>query len=228
MSTRYRTWEGVVVRRHPLPSGDLVVSFLTPEGPVDTLAKSAQRPGGRSGRIGLFHRVTFQTYERPGRELLTLTQVSFEEALAASEPFRFAAQGFLAELGWKTLSPEVAPRGYPVWVSGMRGIARAEDPRVPLVWAGFRLLAHAGYRPSGSGRYLSPLGELRAEPGEGAVFLGEVGEAALKAVLTRPGSEAIETLKEAPLDRLLEGLLRYAEAQLEGMRSARTLRALAS
>ena len=228
MSTRYRTWEGVVVRRHPLPSGDLVVGFLTPLGPLEAMAKSAQRPGGRSGRIGLFHRVTFQTYERPGRELLTLTQVSFEEALAASEPFRFAAQGFLAELGWKTLSPEVAARGYPIWVSGMRGIAQTEDPRVPLVWAGFRLLAHAGYRPGGSGHYLSPLGGLQTEPGEGAVFLGEAGETALKAVLTRPGNEAIAVLRDAPLDRLLEGLLRYAEAQLEGMRTARTLRALAS
>jgi len=214
----------VVVRRRPLPSGDLIVGFLTPEGPVEAMAKSAQRPGGRSGRIGLFHRVAFQTYERPGRELLTLTQVSFEETLAASEPFRFAAQGFLAELGWKALSPEVAPRGYPVWGSGMRGIARAEDPRLPLVWAGFRLLALAGYRPAGGGRYLSPLGELRTEPGEGAVFLGDEGAKALKAVLTLPGSEAVQRLKEAPMDRLLEALLRYSEAQLEGMKTAKTLR----
>ena len=225
---RYRSYEGVVLRRRPLPSGDLVVGLLTPEGPVEALAKSAQRPGGRSGRIGLFYRVDFQVYRRPGRDLFTLTQVAFKEALDAREPLRYAAQGFLAELAWKAVSPEVAPRGYPVLLSGLRGVRDAEDPRVPLVWAGFRLLVHAGYAPAGFGPYLRPEGRFDREPGPDAVFLGEAGEAALRAVRARPGKEAIAELEKAPLDRLVEALLRYAEAQLEGLLSIRALRRLLS
>ncbi len=213
-----------MVGRLGLPSGDVVVRFVTPEGPVEAMAKSAQRPGGRSGRIGLFYRVRFQVYRRPGADLATLTQVALEEPLAPRAPFRFAAAGFLAELAWKTLSPEVAARGYPVFVSGLRGVLRAEEPRVPLVWAGFRLLAVAGYAPAGEGPFLAPEGRFAEGPGGGAVFLGEGGAAALRAVFTRPGKEAAQRLERAPLDRLLEALLRYGEHQLEGLRSARALR----
>ncbi len=217
----------MVVGRRSLPSGDVLLKLLTPEGPVEAMAKSAQRPGGRSGRLGLFFRLRFQVYRRPGAELATLTQVVLEEVLAPSEPLRFASAGFLAELAWQSLSPEVAARGYPVFVSGLRGIAQAGDPRLPLVWAGFRLLALAGYAPAGSGLYLVPEGRFAGEPETGAVFLGERGAAALRAVLRRPGKEAARELEAAPLDRLLEALLRYAEHQLGGMRSARALRRLA-
>ena len=226
VSDRYQTLEGVVLRRRALPSGDLVVGILTPEGPVEALARSAQRPGGRSGRIGLFYRVRFQVYRRPERELATLTQVALEEALASQKPLRYAAQGFLGELAWRTVSPEIAGRGYPVLVSALRGVKEAEEPRVPLVWGGFRLLLHAGHAPTGAGPYLHLEGHLAPEPAPGAVFLGEEGAAALKAVLTQPGQKAIRRLAEAPLDRLVEGLLRYAEAQLEGLLSVRALRRL--
>jgi len=224
---RYRTYEGVVVSRRGLPSGDVLLWLVTPEGPVEAVARSAQRPGGRSGRLGLFYRLTFQVYRRPGAELATLTQATLEEALAPRHPFRFAAAGVLAELAWKTLSPEVAARGYPVFVSGLRGVAAADEPRVPLIWAGFRLLALAGYAPAGRGRYLAPEGRFSEEAGRGGVFLGAPGEEALRAILTRPGKEAARALAAAPLDRLQEALLRYAEHQLEGMRSARALRGLA-
>lgn len=227
MPDRYRSYQGVVVGRRALPSGDVLLKLLTPEGPVEAMAKSAQRPGGRSGRLGLFYRLRFQVYRRPGSELATLTQVALEETLAPSEPFRFAAAGFLAELAWKSLSPEVAARGYPIFVSGLRGIAQAEDPRLPLVWAGFRLLALAGYAPGGSGPYLSPEGRFVGGGGGGAVFLGQRGATALQAVLRRPGREATRALESAPLDRLLEAILRYAEHQLEGLRAARALRGLA-
>ena len=226
MPGRYATEEGVILARRLVPSGDAILEILTPRGPISARAKSAQRPGGRSGRLGLFHRVRFQRYERPDRELATLTQVELEEALGSSSPTRFAAQGFLAELALKTLSPEIARAGYPLLVSGLRGVARAEDPRVPLVWAGFRLLALAGHAPRGAGPYLEPAGELAKDPSPGAVYLGPEGAAALRAILTKPGKEAVAALGEAPLDRLQEALLRYAEAQLEGMRSARALRAL--
>ena len=228
VTDRYRTLEGVVLRRRALPSGDLVVGILTPEGSIEALAKSAQRPGGRSGRIGLFYRIRFQVYRRPERALATLTQVALEEALAAQAPFRYAAQGFLAELAWHAVSPEIAGRGYSVLVSALRGVKAAEDPRVPLVWGGFRLLLHAGHAPAGAGTYLHLDGHLGREPGPGAVFLGEEGALALLAVLRRPGKEAIQQLAEAPLDRLLEALLRYAEAQLEGLKSVRPLRQLLS
>lgn len=228
MGERYRTFEGVVLRRRALPGGDLVVGILTPEGPIEALAKSAQRPGGRSGRIGFFYRIRFQVYRRPARELATLTQVALEEVLAARAPLRYAAQGFLAELAWYAISPEIAGRGYSVLVSALRGVKVAEDPRVPLVWGGFRLLLFAGHAPIGAGTYLHLDGHLAREPGPGAVFLGEEGAKALLAVLRRPGKEAIQRLAEAPLDRLLEALLRYAEAQLEGLKSVRPLRQLLS
>jgi len=224
-ASRYQTLEGVLVSRKALPSGDLLLRFVTERGPLLARAKSGARPGGRSGRLGLYHRLSFQVYQRPGAEVATLTQVELLERLSAEAPTRFFAQGFLAELGVGTLSPEVAERGYPVFVSGMRGIKEAKDPRVPLVWAGFRLLALAGYAPGGGGVYLGPRG-LSPEFSEGAVYLGEEGARALASVLTRPGKEATAHLFDAPLDRLLEGLIRYAEHHLGPLRSARGVRAL--
>jgi len=107
--------------------------------------------------------------------------VALEEALAATQPLRYVAQGFLAELAWRAISPEVAGKGYPVLVSALRGVKAAEEPRVPLVWGGFRLLLHAGYAPTGAGPYLRLEGNLAADPASGAVYLGEEGAAALKA-----------------------------------------------
>ncbi len=224
MVDRYRTHEGVVVGRRILPSGDVVLRFLTGEGPLEGVARGAQRPGGRSGRLSLFFRLRFQTYRRPGAELLTVTQVTFIEAYPLTQPRRFAAASFLSELGWRTLSPEVAAKGYPIFLSGLKGVAGAGDVRVPLVWAGFRLLKLAGYGPQGAGNYLSLDGSLGPEPGQGAVFLGEDGGAALYAVLNRSGKAAVSQLEKAPLDRLTEALIRYSEAQLGPFRTQGALR----
>ena len=220
---RYRTWEGVVVQRRPLPSGDVVVWFVGPEGPLVAVARGAQRPTARSGRLSLFSRLGFQTYQRPDQELPVITQVEALERLGSPEPRRFALASLVAELALKGLSPEAAVRGYGVLVSGLRGVRDYSNPLAAAVWAGFRLMAHAGYSPRGSGPYLHPSGELTGEPGAGAVYLGEEGVRVLGVVLTRPGREAIPALESAPLDRLLAALLRFGEAQLGELRSARVL-----
>ena len=227
MPGRYRTLEGVVVGRKALPSGAVVLRLLTPEGPVRALAKGADRPSARSGRLSLFYRVRFQLYQREQSEgLATLTQVTLEEPLRITRPEAFAAAGLLAELGWHLLSPEIAPQGFALFASALRGLARGADWRAVLVWAGFRLLKLAGHAPTGRGSYLDPEGALLSTPKEGAVYLGEEGARALAAVLHRPGKEALRTLEEAPLDRLLAGFLRYAEQQAGPLKSAPLLRRL--
>ena len=214
---RYRREEGIVVGRKPLPQGDLLLRFLTPQGPLEAIARKGQRPTGRSGRLSLFHHVRFQLYAKE-EGLPTLTQVELLAKLfGLEEPRRFLYASFLAELAYRLASPEAAPRVYPLFASGLRGIAKHENPLLPLVWAGWRVVKAGGLAPNlaGPGLYLREGGL-----GEAGVYLGREGVEALRALLHLPGKEALAHLEKAPLGRLLLALKAHAEEHLGPLRTA--------
>ncbi|TBH21790.1 DNA repair protein RecO [Thermus thermamylovorans] len=217
---RYRLEEGVVVGRKALPQGDLLLRFLTPKGSLEALAKKGLRPSGRSGRLSLFHHVRFQVYAK-GEGLPTLTQAELVGRLhGLEEPRRFLLASFLAELAYRLASPEAAPRLYPVFVSGLRGIAKQPEPLLPLVWAGWRAVKAGGLAPSLLGPGLRLQGGRLGEEG---VYLGEKGVEALRAILHLPGGEALPYLETAPLERLLLALKAHAEEALGPLRAAALL-----
>ncbi|MCS7069666.1 MAG: recombination protein O N-terminal domain-containing protein [Meiothermus sp.] len=213
---RYRLSEGLVVGRKPLPAGDVILSFVGPEGAAQAIARKALRPTGRSGRLSLFHHLKYQVYQKPGNELPTLTQVELVGRLEGLEaPDRFPYASFLAELAFRLASPEVAGRIWPLLTSGLKGIAKHPSPRMALLWAAWRVLKAAGLAPNLSGEGLCLLDGERSERG---VYLGPEGLEALAAILQLPGTEAIALLEAgAPLDRLQQALLahvRYAVGEL--------------
>jgi len=209
-----------VVGRKAQPQGDLLLRFLTPRGSLEAVARKGQRPTGRSGRLSLFHHVRFQVYAKE-EGLPTLTQAELLGRLhGLEEPKRFLLASFLAELAYRLASPEAAPRIYPVFVSGLRGIAKHEDPLLPLVWAGWRVVRAGGLAPSLLGPGLRLAGGRLGEEG---VYLGEKGVEALRAALHLPGGEALPYLEEAPLDRLLLALKAHAEEHLGPLRSAKAI-----
>jgi len=204
---RYRVSEGLVVGRKVLPAGDVILSFVGPEGAAQAVARKAQRPTGRSGRLSLFHHLRYQVYQKPGNDLPTLTQVELVGRLEGLEaPGRFPYASYLAELAFRLASPEAAPRIWPLLVSGLRGIAKHQNPRLVTVWAGWRILKGAGLAPNLGGEGMSLLDGHRTERG---VYLGLEGIEALASVLHLPGTEAIEALHKAPLDRLLQALMAH-------------------
>ncbi|MCH1927144.1 hypothetical protein L6232_20225, partial [Shewanella sp. C31] len=180
-------------------------------------------PSGRSGRLSLFHHVRFEVSAKEGKAegLPTLTQVELLGRLhGLEEPRRFLLASFLAELAYRLASPEAAPRLYPVFVSGLRGIAKWENPLLPLVWAGWRVVKAGGLAPSllGQGLHLQG-GRLGGE----GVYLGEKGVEALRAILHLPGGEALPYLEAAPLDRLVLALKAHAEETVGPLRTASAL-----
>ncbi len=214
---RYRLSEGLVVGRKPLPAGDVILSFVGPEGAAQAIARKALRPTGRSGRLSLFHHLKYQVYQKPGNDLPTLTQVELVGRLDGLEaPGRFPYASFLAELAFRIASPEVATKIWPLVTSGLKGIAKHTNPRVALIWASWRVIKAAGLAPNLGGEGMNLLDGDRVE--RGGVHLGPQGLEALAAVLRLPGNEAIAVLEaDAPLDRLQQALLahvRYAVGEL--------------
>lgn len=213
---RYRVIEGLLVGRKPLPNGDVILSFVGPEGAAQAVARKALRPTGRSGRLSLFHHLNYQIYQKPGNDLPTLTQVELVGRLEGLEaPSRFPFASFLAELAYRSASPEVAARVWPLLISGLKGIAKHPNPKLALIWAGWRVLKAAGFGPNLGSEGMNLLDGDRTE--RGGVPLGMEGLEALAAVLRLPGTEAIAVLEDAPLDRLMAALLahtRYTVGEL--------------
>jgi len=230
---RYRTHEGVIVGRKLLPGGDVILRLVGPEGSADVVARKAQRPSGRSGRLMLFHHVRYQAYHKPDRDLATLTQVELVGRLERlSEPRRYPAAAYLAELAYQLAAPEVAEPVWNVFTSGLRGIASHHEPAIPLVWSGWRLIAAAGLAPRLTSRcghpplYLELEGSLACAACalDPSVPLGPAGAELLAAILRRPGKEAVARIEDGDWRPLLDALLRYVAYQLEPLRSETSLR----
>ncbi len=135
-----------MVGRKGLPTGDILLRLVTPKGSLEALLRQGARPTGRTGRLSLFHHVRFQLYAKG--DLPTLTQAELVGRLEGlEEPRRFLLAGWLSELAYRLASPEAGPRVFPLLVSGLRGLAKHPEPLLPLVWAGWRLVAAGGLAP---------------------------------------------------------------------------------
>ena len=146
---RYRVREGIVVRRTPLPSGDVVVTLLSPDGKWRAVARKGRLLGGNPGRLSLFHDVTVQVYQRRADDLAVVAQVRLNGALPRlSDPAVYPYAHLLAELADRlTVDVHVGEPLHAWLASGLRGLNEDDDPeRVALIHA-WMLLRVAGLGP---------------------------------------------------------------------------------
>ncbi len=146
---RYRVREGIVVRRTPLPSGDVVVTLLSPDGKWRAVARKGRLLGGNPGRLSLFHDVTAQVYQRRADDLAVVAQVRLNGALPRlSDPAVYPYAHLLAELADRlTVDVHVGEPLHAWLASGLRGLNEDDDPeRVALIHA-WMLLRVAGLGP---------------------------------------------------------------------------------
>lgn len=135
---RYRVREGIVVRRTPLPSGDVVVTLLSPDGKWRAVARKGRLLGGNPGRLSLFHDVTVQVYQRRADDLAVVAQVRLNGALPRlSDPAVYPYAHLLAELAERLAVDVHVGEPLHAWLaSGLRGLNEDADPeRVALIHA---------------------------------------------------------------------------------------------
>lgn len=146
---RYTVSDGIVIRRKPLPSGDVVVTLMSQDGKWRAVARKGRLPGGNLGKLSLFHDVTVQYYRRNDDDLALLTQVQLNGALPRlADPEVYPYANLLAELvDALTVDVHHGERLYEHLASGLRGLNRHADPEhVGLLYA-WRLLSLAGLAP---------------------------------------------------------------------------------
>lgn len=225
--SRYRVRAGIVVRRTPLPSGDVVVTLLSPDGKWRAVARKGRLPGGNPGRLSLFHDVTVQVYQRKDDDLAVVSQVRLEGALhRLADPDVYPFAHLLAELADR-LAVDVH-QGEPLhaWLaSGLRGLDADPDPeRVALVHA-WMLLRVAGLGPdpgpdegAGGARFDHVAGRVARE-GEG-IALGEDAARGLRLMVAGRARDALtDPIAERPLQWRL--LARYVAWHVDDLRSLR-------
>ncbi|MEX2536459.1 MAG: DNA repair protein RecO [Trueperaceae bacterium] len=207
MSTRHQLGHGIVIRRKPLPSGDVVVTLLAEQGKWRGIARKGKLPGGNMGRLSLFHDVTVQYYRKREDDLALLTQVRLNGALPRlTDPGVYPYAHILAELADAlTVDVDIGEPLYQYLASGLRGLDQHPDPdRVALLYA-WRLLQQAGLaprsRPCGScGKDEPPealdvaVGALQCGSCGGTVRLGRETATELQALLGEGMREALELL----------------------------------
>lgn len=146
---RYTVTDGVVIKRHALPSGDLVVTLLGRLGKWRAVARKGTLPGGNVGRLSLFHDVTVQFYRRKDEDLALLTQVQLNGALPGlSGTSAYPYAHLLCELADAlTVDVHLEARVYDYLTSGLRGLASHHDPELVALLYAWRLLGVAGLAP---------------------------------------------------------------------------------
>ena len=222
---RSQVRDALVVRRHPLPSGDLVVTLLSPDGKWRAIARKGRLPGGNLARLSLFHDVTVQAYWRRDDDLPLVTQVRLNGALSGlSRPEVYGYAHLLAELSDQlTTEARGDERCYALLASGLRGLQQHADPEVVGLIYAWRLLREAGFSPRVA--RCERCGEASAH------FLPDQGTSRCEACLglDSPRALALGANALADLDRLLRGSLQALISDPPGDRRAawRALRAFA-
>lgn len=146
---RYTVTDGIVIRRLPLPSGDLIVTLISEHGKWRAIARKGKLPGGNLGKLSLFHDVTVQYYRRKEEDLALLTQVQLNGALPRlSDPGVYPYANLLAELvDSLTVDVHLGESLHELLASGLRGLNQHHTPEhVGLIYA-WRLLGVAGLSP---------------------------------------------------------------------------------
>ncbi len=210
---RYTLSDGIVIRRKPLPSGDLVVTLLSVDGKWRGVARKGKLPGGNLGKLSLFHDVTVQHYRRREDDLALITQVQLAGALPRlSGPDVYPYANLLAELvDALTVDVHLGEQLYEYLTSGLRGLSSHDDPEhVALIYA-WRLLRLAGlaptvtacascgragdlttFDPAAGGLTCETCGTgTGPEPGWGVVPVGSTGSAELFDLVEAPMRDAL-------------------------------------
>ena len=211
---RYTVSEGIVIRRKPLPSGDLVVTLLGVDGKWRAVARKGRLPGGNMGKLSLFHDVTVQHYRRREEDLALITQVQLSGALPRlSRPDVYPFANLLAELvDALTVDVHMGEQLYEYLTSGLRGLSAHDDPEHVALIYGWRFLRLAGLSPTvrscatcgshaGLVAFDAAAGGLVCEscssepsggvPGWGTILTGANGAAELVDLVDTPVREAL-------------------------------------
>jgi len=227
--SRYRLREGIVVRRTPLPSGDVVVTLLSPDGKWRAVARKGRLPGGNPGRLSLFHDVTVQAYQRHDDDLAVVAQVRLDGALPRlADPDIYPYAHLLAELAERLAVDVHFGEPLHAWLaSGLRGLDVDPDPeRVALVHA-WMLLRVAGLGPDagpasvGDGVRFDHVGGRLAREGEGLALSDEAAHGLRVLVAGRARDALAEPLPDRPTHWRL--LARYVAWHVDELRSLRDL-----
>lgn len=146
---RTQVRDALVLRRTPLPSGDVVATLLSPGGTWRAIARKGRLPGGNLARLSLFHDVTVQFWRRNDDDLALITQVQLNGALERlSRPEAYPYAHLLAELAdVLTVQHPVDERFYTLVASGLRGLHGHDDPEAVGLAYAWRLLGLAGVAP---------------------------------------------------------------------------------
>lgn len=167
---RYSVSDALVLRRSPLPSGDVVLTLLSEHGKWRAVARKGRLPGGNLARLSLFHDVTVQAYRRRDDDLAVLTQVRLNGALSGlTRPEAYPYAHVLAELtDALTVDTHVGERLMAVVASGLRGIGAHHDPAAVALAYAWKLLELAGLAPQ-VGAARQPTRPVGRSPSEATV-----------------------------------------------------------
>ena len=233
--------DALVLRRSPLPNGDVIVTLLSEHGKWRAVARKGRLPGGNLARLSLFHDVTVQAYRRRDDDLAVLTQVRLNGALGGlTRPEAYPYAHLLAELADAlTVDAYVGERLVAVVASGLRGVATHDDPEAVALAYAWRLIGLAGLAPHIEGGerpacaacsapasiLATASGTVRcAEHGDGPrdVWLGDDGAVELARVVRGPLRRAVE---QPPLQRgrAWRALLGYVREHVGELRALRSL-----
>ena len=217
---RTQVRDAIVLRRSPLPSGDVVATLLSPSGTWRAVVRKGRIPGGNLARLSLFHDVTVQYWRRNDDDLALVTQVRLNGALAGlARPEAYPYAHLLAELtDALTVDHPVSDRWFALLASGLRGLDAHFDPEAVGLAYAWRLVATAGMAPAVGrcARCGAPPDRLdvadgtarcaehgsdgggSGDPAGAHVFLGIAGMEALAVLVRGPLATAVA---EPPSDR---------------------------
>lgn len=150
MRSRYTTTSGIVLRRRSQPSGDALVTLLSPSGKWTALARAGKTSAGVAGRLSLWADVNVQHYRRREDDLPLITQVTLNGMLPRlSEPELYPLAHYLAELcDALTVDVHYGEPLYEYLTSALRGLCQSPDPeKVTLVYS-WGMLRSAGLAPA--------------------------------------------------------------------------------
>ena len=149
MSERYQTTDGIVIRRHEMTNGDVIVTLLSHHGKWRARAKKGKKIGGNVGKLSLFHDVTVQYYKKSDEDIVLLTQVQLNGALPhLSQPNVYPYVHILAELvDTLTVDHQHDEQLYSYFASGLRGLNQHPDAEAIAIIYVWKLLQQAGLAP---------------------------------------------------------------------------------
>lgn len=229
---RYVVTDGIVIRRLPLPSGDLIVTLISEHGKWRAVARKGRLPGGNVGKLSLFHDVTVQYYRRTEEDLALLTQVQLNGALPRlSDPDVYPYANLLAELvDGLTVDVHLGESLHDLLASGLRGLNQHHSPEHVGLLYSWRLLAVAGLAPlldrcqscgaeHGLVYFDAAAGGLACARCATGILVGEAVVEELRLLVARSAREAIATPPEdlGPHWRLLARYVAYHVAELNSL-----------